>query len=253
MQELPSQVMRGRTCGEVRSRLQQVIVITGVCVILALGSTQASAEKAYFSAQGASSMLKLSDGGNAVKVDGSFTVRYKDFVVNGSKGEFQKPPEGKQNATTRLRVIITKDARVTSSGPDAFELTAQKLVDMDLERESIVAQGSVQIKSKKTVITANQLDSADNSTMQSRVTKIATELGAQYTTLAMEWLEKADPKDRLMLLEGDVKATDPEFAFSGQKLVVNITKEVYLFLGPHELEINVAESEASSTSSGNGA
>lgn len=215
--------------------------MAGICAIIGGASVAALAEKANLKTSGVSSYLKLADGGYVYKVEGSLDVTYKDYVVTGAKGEFYRPPEGNKNATTRSRVVITKNAHVAKTGTDAFELTAQQLVDMDLQSESIIARGGVEIKSGSTVINAQQLDGGSLASMRAQIEKAAGDLGTQYAAIVAEWLGKAGAQDRVMLLTGDVKATDPEFTFSGNKLVVNTTQEIYLFLGPHVVEMNIKE------------
>jgi hypothetical protein len=226
----------------VQVQIKRVFAIAGICAALVFIAPVA-AEKAQFKGDGVSSYLMLSDGGNVLKHDGKFSVTYKDFVATGLLGEFYRPPEKKTNATTRSRVVITKDARVSKAGTDAFELTAQKLIDMDLDSEAILAKGNVQITAKSTSITADQLDAGDTTRIRPLIEKTASELGSQYAVMVSEWLSKAEPKDQLMLLDGNVKATDPQFVFTGRKLALNVTKEIYLFLGPHEIEMNLGDNQ----------
>jgi hypothetical protein len=222
-------------------RIRHMLAVAGACAILVLAAPFAGAEKAQFKGEGVSSYLSLSDGGNVLKHDGHFTVTYKTYVVTGQLGEFYRAPANKEGATTRDRVVITKGGKVVQSGDDALEIKAYDLIDMDLSTEGILAKGQVEIISKNSVINADYMESGDLARIRPLVEEAAKDLDERYLSMVNEWLDKAEASDRLLLLDGNVSAKDPQFVFSGQKLIVNATKEVYLFLGPHTIELDVED------------
>ncbi|MGI6541723.1 MAG: hypothetical protein ACOX44_01480 [Limnochordia bacterium] len=224
-----------------QARVRHILAVAGICAILLLVAPFAGAERAQFRGEGVSSYLSLSDGGNVLKHDGNFTVTYKDYIVTGQLGEFYRAPANKEGATTRDRVVITKGGRVVQSGDDALEIKALDLIDMDLATEGILAKGQVEIITKNTVITAEYMESGDLERIRPLVEEAVKNLDSRYFDMVEEWLGKADSSDRLLLLDGNVAAKDPQFVFTGQKLIVNATKEVYLFLGPHTIELDIED------------
>lgn len=192
-----------------------------------------------------SSWAKASDGGLVANIIGAFQVDYKEYTISGSRGQFSQPPQDKTKATTRLRAVVTESPRLSQSGPDSFEMTAGKQIDIDLEDESITATGGVRITTKETVITAGQLVGGPLAHMQSVIEQAVAELDRDFATLVQLWLAETNAEDRLMLIEGEVKASDPSFTFNGQRLVANISTESYLFIGPHVMELNITEEEGS--------
>jgi hypothetical protein len=188
-----------------------------------------------------SSWTRASDSGLVAEIVGDFQVDYKEFTISGVRGQFSQPPQDKSKATTRLRAVVTEAPRLAQSGTDAFELTAGDQIEIDLEDEHINATGGIRIHSKETLITAEQLVGGQPPQMRPLIEQACKDMEGRIAALVQEWLTKASPEDRLMLIEGNVKAVDPSFTFSGQKLVANISSEAYLFIGPHTMEMNIDE------------
>lgn len=188
-----------------------------------------------------SSWVRTSDSGLVAEIVGDFKVDYKEYTVSGTRGQFFQPPQDKSKATTRLRAVVTEAARLAQSGTDAFELTAGQQIEIDLEDENIKATGGIRINSKETVITAEQLQGGPPPLMRPLIEKSCENMEGRILTLVQEWLAGAGADDRLMLIEGNVKAVDPSFTFNGQKLVANLSSEAYLFLGPHSMEMHLEE------------
>lgn len=162
--------------------------------------------------------------GRVETIDGVRIATFVDF--NAVSGEYTlKGASGVYNLDTEVFEGYGSDEQrvlAIKAGEEGFEVSASQLLAINLQAESLRAEGAVEYTSSDTYATADLLVANRRDEILTLIQPLIDQITSHESrTMVLEFLDRVSEDDRLVFMQGNVRVEQDESTLSAAWVVFN--------------------------------